>query len=240
MSLGGKKSSETTEQEVTKTETLDPLAQAGLDLLQTQAAGLAGAPVVAPLGAGTLEAIEGVGAGIGEIDPTALAALRAGASGAFQAGDRGALDRITDFIGGKAAREVSDVFTTGGRTGSPAQQKATAEAVAGAISPAVFGFEQNELARQDAANAQRITSALGLQSITTAAQGQQFQVQLAQLAAQGIIDEQTQQELLEPFTRLGLISQPILGAAGLGPSTVVQAGTGKTTGTEVGFELGIL
>lgn len=235
MSIGGKKTSETTEQEVTKTETLDPLAQAGLDLIQRQAAGLAGAPVVAPLGAGTLEAIGDVGAGIGEIDPTALAALRAGATGGFQAGDRGALERLTDFISQRAGREVSDIFTAGGRTGSPAQQRTTAEAVAGAISPAVFGFEQNELARQDAAQAQQITSALGLQSITSAAQGQQFQAQLAQLAAQGIIDEQTQQELLEPFTRLGLISQPILGAAGLGPSTIVQAGTGKTTGSEVGF-----
>lgn len=240
MSLGGKKSEETTEQEQTTTRTIDPLAQSGLDLLQTTAAGLADAPLVAPLGAGTLEAIENVGAGIGEIDPTALATLTAAAGGEFRPGDTGALERLTDFIGERAGREVSDIFTAGGRTGSPAQQRATAEAVAGAISPAVFGFEQNELARQDAAQAQQITSALGLQSITTAAQGQQFQAQLAELAAQGIIDEQTQQELLEPFTRLGLISQPILGAAGLGPSTVVQAGTGTTRGSESGFSLNIL
>ena len=322
MSASRRETRETTEQEQVRTETLDPLSQAGLDLLQTRAAGLADTPLVAPLSEQTLSAIGTVGTGLGGIDPAALEALRAGATDQFVAGEfaegeftpgaefapgefvpgadfvpgsRGALEALTSFLGTEAAGQVSDVFTAAGRTGSPAQAAGISEAVARAISPAVFGFEQSERARQDAlqaretgrrdvfesretarrdellaretgrldvfqdretgrrdifqrqqearqdnALARQITSALGLQEVTSAADAARFQGELAQLQAAGIIDEQARREAEEPFVRLGLISGPILGAAGLGPSTVVQAGTGATRGSETSLSLNII
>lgn len=214
-------------------ETLDPTAKRGLDFLINKAQSLGDAPLVPGLSPQTLEGISTIGTGLGGIDPLALQTVREGVTREAAPGGREALESASDFVAERAERQVSDVFTAGGRTGSPAQAKAVAEGVAGAVSPFAFSFEQNELRRQDNAQAQQIASAFGLQQITSQDDLAVFQGQLAQLEAAGLLDEQARRELEEPFRRLGLISSVIGPAASLEPKKV------KGTGSQVGFEAGL-
>lgn len=223
--IGGSKTSSTRE------ETLDPTAKGGLDFLINQARGLGNAPLVPGLSSQTVQGVREIGTGLGGIDPLALSTIQNAISTDFAPGGTEALNRVSDFVAEKAAGRVGDVFTAGGRTGSAANAKAIAEGVAGAISPFAFSFEQNELARQDAAKANQTAAAFGLQEIRTADDAAIFQGQLAQLQAAGLLDEQARRELEEPFRRLGLISGVITSAAGLEPKSL------KGTGTQFGAEL---
>ena len=217
----------------TQQETLDPTAKGGLDFLINQAQRLGGAPLTPDLSAGTLGAIETVGTGLGGIDPTALQAILGEIQGDFAPGGRESLERATSFAGERAATEVADVFTSGGRTGSPAEAKAIAEGVAGAVAPFEFQFEQSELRRQDQDRATRIASAFGLANLQSQSDLAEFQGQLAQLEANGLIDANARAKLEEPFRRLGLLAGVITPAAGQAPSSF------KGTGSQFGFGLNI-
>lgn len=226
MSIGG--SIESFDREETTQQRLDPTSRGGLDFLINQARGLGDAPLVAPLSEGTLAGIEGLGAGQGGIDPQTLETLQATAGGEFLGLDSPFLQEASAFAAERAEGQVSDIFTAGGRTGSPAQAKAVARGVSEAVAPLAFQNQQFERANQ-------INAAFGLQQIRSQDDLQTLQRQLAQLQANGLIDEQRRRELEEPFRRLGLISGPILGAAGLGDKTQ----TTEASGTGTGFEAAI-
>lgn len=237
-------------------EFLDPTAQSGLTELINRSLGLADTPLAAGLSPETLGAIAGVGEGVGGIDPQALGVIRGFAGGEFVPRGRGALDRLVDFVGSRAAREVSDVFTAAGRSGSPAQARSIAEGVTGAISPAVFGFEESEARRRDASQAQQLGAAFGIQNIESKAGAQRLQGQIAELEATGRIDAAERERLEAPFRRLGIIGGEVRGAAALlgrGQETVTQditdqtildaltavgTGTGAVTGTQRGTAMG--
>lgn len=230
--IGGKKESST------KQETLDPTAKSGLDFLINQAKGLGGAPLVPELSAQTIEGIGSIGTGLGGVDPLALSTIQGSLGGEFAPGGREALERASGFAAERAEGQVSDIFTAGGRTGSPAQAKAVAEGVASAVAPFAFGFEQEELKRQDAFRVQQISTAFGLQNIQSASDLQEFQGQIAQLEAAGLLDAQARAKLEEPFRRLGLISGTITSAATLEPRTTEISG--GSFGVEAGLEFGEL
>lgn len=225
--IGGSK------QKGTRKETLDPTAQRGLDFLIQQAQGLGGAALVPELAPETLSGISGLTEGLGGLDPLALEAIQTGATREVAPGGREALDRATQFAAERAQTQVSDVFTAGGRTGSPAQATAVARGVSQAVSPFAFQFEREELRRQDAAQAQRTAAAFGLQQVRSGEDLAELNRRLTQLQAQGLIDDQARRKLEEPFRRLGLIAPVIASAAGLAPSDV------RTTGSQTGFGLNI-
>lgn len=254
MSIVGKKSKQTSQS--TTQQTVDPQSRAGLDFLLSEAKGLKDAPLVPGLSDLTLKNVGAVGADRFGLDPTSLDTLRGAAAGdfarspgEFRAADRGSLETALGFAGEEAERQVSDLFTAGGRTGSPAQSKAVAQGVTEAIAPLLVQFEQNELARRDAfdigeanridANTvQQISASLGLQSIVAQQDRAALQDEFARLEASGIIDAQARAKLEEPFRRLGLISQSILGAASLGDKTLEQEGSG--TSSSFGFSADII
>lgn len=236
MSIGGK--TEKSSKDETIRSRLDPVSRGGLDLLIGQAGGLKDAPLVPGLSPETLGAIETIGTGLGGIDQTALQAILDEVQGEFAPGGREALETATGFAAERAATQVGDVFTAGGRTGSPAEAKAIAEGVAGAVAPFEFGFAQNELRRQDQDRITRIASAFGLANLQSQDDLAVFQGQIARLEAAGLIDAQARAKLEEPFRRLGLISGVIVPAAGLGDKT--QTTQAKATGTSFGFEVDLI
>lgn len=229
MSVGG--SRESFNREETTQQRLDPTSRRGLDFLINQATGLADTPLVAPLSERTLELIPQIGTGLGGIDPQALEGLQATAGGEFLGLDNPFLQEAAQFAAERAEGQVSDVFTAGGRTGTPAQARAVARGVSEAVAPLAFQQQQFERANQ-------INAQLGLQQIRSQSDLAAFQGQLAQFQAQGLIDEQRRRELEEPFRRLGLISGPILGAAGLGDTTETTRASGTGTGFEAGIDFG--
>lgn len=228
MSIGG--SRESFKREETQQQRLDPTSRRGLDFLINQSIGLQDQPLVAPLSEGTLASIEGLGEGVGGVDPQTLETLRATAGGDFLGLDSPFLQEASQFAAERAEGQVSDVFTAGGRTGSPAQARAVARGVSEAVAPLAFQNQQFERANQ-------INAAFGLQTIRSQDDLLTFQTQLAQLEANGLIDEQRRRELEEPFRRLGLISGPILGAAGLGDTTQRTETSGVGTGFEASVDL---
>lgn len=226
---------------VTTAERLDPAAQLGLEGVIRQAQGLQDAELAAGLSPETRAAVAGVGAGVGGVDPLALQTIRDAAGGGFIRSGTEARDRAAAFAAEQAERQVSDLFTMGGRTGSRAQARAVSRGVAEAVSPFAFGFERAELERQDEARAQQLASAFGLQDITNQQDVLEFQTQLARLEAAGQIDAAKREELEAPFRRLGLIGAAVTGAASLlGRETDVERDlaattTGVTTGVETGL-----
>lgn len=226
MSISGSK--ESFSKDETIRSRLDPTSRRGLDFLINQSIGLGDAPLVPDLSAGTLASIEGLGEGVGGVDPQTLETLRATAGGEFLGLDSPFLKEASQFAAERAEGQVSDIFTAGGRTGSPAQARAVARGVSEAVAPLAFQNQQFERANQ-------INAAFGLQTINSQDDLLTFQTQLAKLEANGMIDEQRRRELEEPFRRLGLISGPILGAAGLGDKTQITeaAGTGSAIGASV-------
>jgi len=225
--IGGKTETQT------RQETLDPTAKGGLDFLINRAQALGDAPLAPDLSRQTLRGIETIGTDLGGIDPLALSTLQDFLGEEFAPGGREALERATGFAAERAEGQVSDVFTAGGRTGSPAQARSIARGVGEAVAPLAFGFEQEQLRRQDAFRVQKISTAFGLQNIQSASDLQKFQGQIAQLEAAGLLDAQARAKLEEPFRRLGLISGTITGAAGLQPKGVEA--TGAATGVEFGL-----
>ena len=143
MSLGGKKESGSSD--VTRTSRIDPTAKSGLDFILNQSRGLADDPLVPDLSQRTLGLIPQIGTGLGGIDPTSEAGLRATAEGDFLGLDNPFLQEASNFAAEAAEGQVSDLFTAGGRTGSPASAKAVAEGVAGAVAP--LAFQQQQLER---------------------------------------------------------------------------------------------
>lgn len=234
------------------TDTLDPTAKAGLDFVINTATGLADAPLSAGINPDRLEALQGIGVGVGGGGPLDFTEDFIGGdfvAGEFQEGGREALERAGDFAGERAAREVGDVFTQGGRTGSRANAAAVAEGVARATSPFAFGFEQSELARkdafqarelqrQDADTARKIAAEFGLQDVQSKDDILKLQASIARAEALGEIDAARREELEAPFRRLGLISDVVTGAASLLPKTRdvtgISVGTGESSGTSAG------
>lgn len=227
LKIGGSK------QKATRTEELDPTAKRGLDFLIGQAQSLGGAPLTPGLSPETLTGISGLTEGLGGLDPLALQGLEADVTREFAPGGREALERASQFAAERAETQVSDVFTAGGRTGSPAQATAVARGVAQAVSPFAFGFEREELRRQDAFQAQQTATRFGLQGIRSQEDLAELNRRLTQLQAQGLIDDEARRKLEEPFRRLGLIAPVITGAAGLAPRDV------RTTGSQLGFGLNV-
>jgi len=224
----------------TQVQTIDPTAKSGLDFLINQATGLEDAPLAPGLSPERLSAIQAVGTG-GGINPEALATIKNfAAGGGFAPADRGTLERLSGTVGRRAASRVSDLFSLGGRGGSPASAEAVARGVGEAVAPLEFGFEQNELRRQDAAAVQQLGAAFGLQQVTSQEDAAQLQRQIAALEASGQIDAAERERLEEPFRRLGLIADIVTPAASLLPGTteVTSVQTGETAGTAAGTSAG--
>lgn len=233
-------------------QTIDPTARQGLDFLVNQATGLADAPLAPGISPERREAIAAVGSG-GGISPEALATIKGFAAGeGFQAGEfvegtgfetagRGTLDRLIGNVGRRAASRVSDLFSLGGRGGSPASAEAVARGVSEATSPFEFGFEREELARgdrerarqegrldefnaaelqrQDTFRVQQLGAAFGLAQVESAEDAAELQRQIAALEATGQIDAAEREKLEEPFRRLGLIADVVTPAVSLLPKT---------------------
>jgi len=233
----------------TTAERLDPTAQLGLEGIIRQAQGLEGAELAAGLSPETQAAIAGIGAGVGGVDPLALSTIRDVAGGAGVRSGTEARDRAAAFAAEQAERQVSDLFTLGGRSGSAAQARSVARGVAEAVSPFAFGFERDELVRQDQARAQQLAAAFGLQDITNQQDVLEFQTQIARLEASGQIDAAKREELEAPFRRLGLLGGAVTGAASLlgrgtevgtdVTATTLGTTTGRRTGTDVSEVTGI-
>jgi len=232
-------------------QTIDPTAREGLDFLVSSATGLAEAPLAPGISPERQAAISAVGTG-GGISPEALATIKNfAAGGGFAPADRGTLDRLSGIVGGRAASRVADLFSLGSRGGSPASAEAIARGVGEAVAPLEFGFEQNELRRQDNAAIQQLGAAFGLQQITSAEDAAELTRQIETLRAANQIDDAEREKLLEPFIRLGLIEDVITPAASLLPRTTevtsaqrkeaeeTLAGTsaGRTSGTEFGISI---
>lgn len=229
---------ESFEQKSSTSETLDATAQSGLEGVINAASGLSTNKLAPGLSPETLSAISGVGTGVGGVDPLALSTIQDFASGEFVPSGTAGLERASAFAADQAEKQVSDLFTGGGRSGSFAHAKAVSEGVAGAVSPFAFNFEREEANRQDSANAQKLASAFGLQDVNNADDVLKLQKQLAQLEATGQIDQARREELEAPFRRLGLISGAITSAASiLGKTTDTTTG-GATTGSTSGGSTG--
>lgn len=301
MTLSGKKKKSRTEEQFEReqagtseqfgvqrqVQTIDPTARRGLDFLVDQATSLEGAPLAPGLSPERREAIAAVGSG-GGISPEALATIKGFAAGeGFQAGEfvegagfeaagRETLDRLIGNVGRRAAGRVSDLFSLGGRGGSPASAEAVARGVSEATAPLEFGFEREELTRadrerarqegrldefnarelqrQDAFRVQQLGSAFGLAQIESAEDAAELQRQVEALKASGQIDAAERERLLEPFVRLGLISDVITPAVSLLPKTTdvtsaqrketeeTLAGTsaGRSSGTEFGISIPVI
>lgn len=255
-------------------QTLDPTARQGLDFLVEQATGLGGAPLAPGISPERRAAIEAVGTG-GGISPEALATIKGFAAGGdFQAGEfvegtgfapagRETLDRLIGNVGRRAAGRVADLFSIGGRGGSPASAEAVARGVSEATSPFEFGFEREELTRadrerarqegrldefnarelqrQDTFRVQQLGAAFGLAQVESAEDAAELVRQLATLEASGQIDAAEREKLLEPFRRLGLIADVITPAVSLLPKTtdVTTAQERETAETLAGTSAGI-
>lgn len=211
-------------------QTIDPTARSGLEFLINQATGLETAPLAPGISPERRAAIGAVGTG-GGISPEALATIKDfAAGGGFAPADRGTLERLSGIVGGRAASRVADLFSLGGRSGSPASAEAVARGVGEAVAPLEFGFEQNELRRRDAAAVQQLGAAFGLQNITSAEDAAELRRQIATLEATGQIDAAEREKLEEPFRRLGLISDVVTPAASLLPRiTDVTTAQRRTT-----------
>lgn len=214
--------------------------------------GESGGSIVSPLSGQTTDAISN----LGSIDPTVLSAMQQAASGGFGGTANDALTATAagDFIGGDSAglqsvlqqaaeqaqRQVSDQFTSAGRTGSAANANAISSGVADATGQILLNNYQTERANQ--LNAANSLSTLSQQDIATQLQGASGlntllnQSTTDQLAGGQLLDAQANAELLAPYQQLQLLANPIASAVSGAPVTSTQ--TTPTTGSSAGSVLG--
>ena len=214
---------------------LPPQFEQGLDFVLDEAMGLRGLPLTPDLSRQTLSAVRQ----LGQVDPDARSVLRGAALGSpnrFAESvslDDPALRAATDFAADAAAREVGDVFTASGRTGSPANALAVARGVGQAVSPFTFGAIESARQRNFAGlqneRQRQLSAALQLQNL-------QQQGARGSLLGGQILDEQARARLMEPFERARLITSPIVSAVSGAPQT--QTTTQPFTSSPIGGALG--
>lgn len=214
---------------------LPPEFREGLQFVIDEAQGLRGLPLTPDLSQQTLGAISRLGATDPVTQSTLLQTVQGDPRRFNESVDLNdpALRAASDFAAEAAAREVGDVFTASGRTGSPANALAVARGVGQAVSPLAFNALENARQRNFGAlqneRTRQLNAALQLQNL------QQQGARGALLGGQ-ILDEQERARLLEPFERTRLITGPIVSAVSGAPQT--QTTSQPFTHSPIGGALG--
>ena len=240
----------------TVTQTLPPAVMQTLTQLSQQAGNLARGTtqggdkktsIVAPLSDTTLAGIDALTQGIPGVTTDLLTGTAAGDylnSNPYANASAG-IAGVQDAITAAAQKAVGDQFSQAGRTGSPSQGFTLGSTVARELAPYAFGAQENALNRgfsgYENERARQLNAALQLPALQSA-HGQQL------LGAGNILDQQKQQQLLEPFTRAQMGFAPFLAALGGAPTTTSTPLTSNTgagilgglsTGAGLGTALGL-
>lgn len=180
------------EQTVTQQTQLPPQVQEALNFLLEESMGLQNAGSIVPeLSDVTQQGIGQLSAPLGGPGFDALSGFASGNIGSDLSG-------VTDFVTDAATKAVGDRFSQAGRSGSPGEGMSLAKTITQNLSPFAFNARQGDLDRR--------LSAAG--PLMNAQRQQGFDT----LAAGGVLDEQANRRALEPFTRLDLLSGPLVSA----------------------------
>lgn len=223
----------------TTEQTLDPAAQNILQQIIAQTNALSGQnlPFVAPFDAATVQGLQQL-----QDRPQSEFITQAGdqlsqtLTGGFQgqnpavSGFNTGLDAVTRSIQQAAQQSVGDQFSAAGRSGSPAQSIDLARTVSNQLAPFQFGAFQQQQQLQSQAfenERQRQLAALG---IAPSVEGLQDAQSRRLLDVGGIIQNQNQATLSEPFQAFQFALNPLLSAVGGFPLS--QTTTNRASGSQ--------
>lgn len=196
-------------QTVTQQTQLPPEVQEALSFLLDESMGLADAGSIVPglsdITMGGIEQLSGPLSGPGF---NALSSLAGGQMNPF-VGRGNDLSGVRDSIINSAQRAVGDRFSQAGRSGSPAEAMTLGRTVARELAPFEFGARESQLGREFSAGEgmldRRLSAGLPLMQAKR-------QRGLDTLLAGGLLDDQARREAMEPFTRLDMMTGPLVSA----------------------------
>lgn len=193
---------------VTQQTSLPPEVQEALNFLIDESMGLQDTGSIVPeLSGVTQQGIDRLSGPLSGPGFDALSGLAGGMTNPFMGSND--LSGVTDSITAAAQRAVGDRFSQAGRSGSPGEGMTLGKTVARELAPFAFNARESDMQRQFAAGEnmldRQLQSAVPLMDM-------QRQRGLDTLQAGGLLDEQARRQALEPFTRLDLMSGPLVSA----------------------------
>lgn len=193
---------------VTQQTSLPPEVQEAMNFLIDESMGLQDTGSIVPELSGVTQ--QGIDRLSGPLSGPGFDALSGLAGGRMNpAMGSNDLSGVTDSITAAAQQAVGDRFSQAGRSGSPGEGMTLGKTVARELAPFAFNARESDMQRQFAAGEnmldRQLQSAVPLMDM-------QRQRGLDTLQAGGLLDEQARRQALEPFTRLDLMSGPLVSA----------------------------